>query len=340
MKAIIMHSTGTPEVLNLEEVPMPLIDKENKVLVKLKAAGINPIDTKLRSRGTFYPQQMPAILGCDGAGIVEQIGAGVTKFQVGDPVFYCADGLGAHSTGNYAEYAVISEHRLVPKPQSISFSQAAALPLCLITAWEALYDRGRLEANSKVLIHGGGGGVGHLAIQLAKIKGAQVATTVSSEEKAKLVFDLGADLIINYRKTDFVESILDWTDGKGADLVLDTVGGKVFFNSFAAVKVYGDLVTILSPDLKKENNLNIARTRNLRISLELMLSPEILGLEDYQTHQAWILQECGQLVDQGKLKVHLSKLFPLTDAWQAHQEIETGSTMGKIVLLIEDDKSH
>ena len=153
MKAIIMSKPGTPEVLELQDVPPPQITQPNQILVKLQAAGINPIDTKIRSRGTFYPDQMPAILGCDGAGIVEAVGNKVQKFQPGDEVYFCAGGLGEKGTGNYAEYAVVEEHLVAFKPKSLSFEEAAAAPLVLITAWKALYDRGRLEAGNTVLVH-------------------------------------------------------------------------------------------------------------------------------------------------------------------------------------------
>ncbi len=176
MKAVLMTAAGNPEVLQLQEVPKPS-PQPTEILVKLKAAGINPIDIKLRKRGTFYPDQMPAIIGCDGAGIIEAIGTEVTKFRVGDEVYFCNGGLGGHQ-GNYAEYTTIDEKFAAKKPNSVSFAEAAAAPLVLITAWEALYDRGRLEPGDKVLIHAGAGGVGHVAIQLAKLKGGMVATTV------------------------------------------------------------------------------------------------------------------------------------------------------------------
>ncbi|MEM1368476.1 MAG: alcohol dehydrogenase catalytic domain-containing protein, partial [Cyanobacteria bacterium P01_H01_bin.15] len=161
MKAALMRSPGDPSVLQIERVPVPSCEKANQVLVKLKAAGVNPIDTKLRRRGSFYPAEMPCILGCDGAGVVVETGKGVTHFQVGDEVYFCAGGLGATSTGNYAEWAVVPEHQLAPKPQNLSFAMAAAAPLVLITAWEALYDRGYLQGEQTVLIMGGAGGVGH-----------------------------------------------------------------------------------------------------------------------------------------------------------------------------------
>ncbi|CAN1213064.1 zinc-dependent alcohol dehydrogenase family protein [Tumidithrix helvetica PCC 7403] len=331
MKAILFTTAGEPEVLQLAEVPQPTIQTPTELLIRLKAAGINPIDTKLRRRGTFYPAKMPAILGCDGAGIVEAVGSDVTHFQVGDPVYFCHGGLGGHP-GTYAEFAIVDERWVARKPTSLSFEAAAASPLVLITAWEALYERGRLEAGRKVLIHAGAGGVGHIAIQLAALKGASVCTTVSSTAKADFVRQLGADLAILYKQTDFVQATLDWTDGEGVELAFDTVGGATFAQTFPAVQIYGDLVTILEPD--PTTKWKIARDRNLRISLELMLTPMLRGLTDLQRHQAQILSECARLFDEGKLQVHVSHSFPLAEAAAAHRLLEQDSITGKVVLTI------
>ena len=331
MKAVVMTSHGPPEVLQVQQVADPVIENDREVLVRLKAAGVNRIDTKLRTRGTFYPDKMPTILGCDGAGILEAIGKNVQKFQVGDEVYFCNSGIGAAS-GNYAELAVVDERFVGKKPSSLSFVEAAAAPLVLITAWESLYDRGKLQAGRKVLIHGGAGGVGHVAIQLAKLQGAEVATTISSEEKADFVKSLGTDLPI-FKNEDFAKVVLDWTNGEGVDLAFDTVGGKVFYDTIPVVKVYGDLVTILEPDTSL-GNLKVARQRNLRIGLELMLTPMMKGLMEAQEDQAKILQQCGRLFDQGKLKIYVNRTFPLDDAIEAHRILEAGSMVGKIVLTI------
>ena len=328
-----MTEVGEPNVLQLQELPDPQIKSDTEILVRLKAAGINPIDTKLRSKGTFYPDQMPAILGCDGAGIVEKVGSQVKKFQVGDGVYFCQGGLGAEA-GNYAELIVVDEKFASLKPQSLSFVEAAAAPLVLITAWEALYDRGRLQPGQKVLIHGGAGGVGHVAIQLALLQGAEVATTVSSADAADLVQELGADLVINYKETNFVEKVLEWTEGEGVDLGFDNIGDKVFYQTVFAVKNYGDLVTILEPD-PKLGNLKEARLRNLRISLELMLTPMLQARIHDQLDQTKILQQCARLVDEGKLKILVNQTFPLADASVAHKVLEAGGMKGKLVLTIE-----
>jgi NADPH:quinone reductase len=332
MKAILMTAAGDPNVLQLADIPEPTIQAPTEILVRLKAAGLNPIDIKLRSRGTFQPNRLPSILGCDGAGIVEAIGSEVTKFKVGDHVYFCNGGLGLHQ-GNYVELTTIDEKFAAHKPKSLSFEEAAAAPLVLITAWEALYDRGYLQsAPTNVLIHAGAGGVGHVAIQLAKLRGAKVCTTVGSEAKARFVRDLGADLAIAYKQTDFVETAIAWANGEGVDLAFDTVGGKLIEQTFPAIKVYGDLVTILEPPA--DISWKVARTRNLRFSFELMLTPMLLGQVNLQIQQAKILSECAALFDSGKLKIHVSEVFQLADTAKAHQLLESGSMTGKIAIAI------
>lgn len=333
MKAVLMTAVGDPEVLQLQEVADSSIQRDTELLVRLRAAGVNPIDTKLRRRGTFYPDQMPAILGCDGAGVVEAVGSAVQRFRVGDEVYFCQGGLGS-KLGNYAQMAVVDERFVARKPASLSFVEAAAAPLVLITAWESLLERGRLQAGQRVLIHAGAGGVGHVAIQLAKLHGAFVCTTVSSQEKAVLAHISGADRTILYKQVDFVQTTLDLTAGEGVDLAFDTVGGETFYKTFGAVRVYGDVVTILEP-AQEFTNWKTARLRNLRISYELMLTPMLQGLVAAQQHQAEILEQCARWIDEGKLKVHVSKMLPLKQAAEAHRLLEAGSLMGKIVLLID-----
>lgn len=329
MKAILMTASGNPEVLQFQEIPEPKIEKPTEILVRLKAAGVNPVDTKLRTKGTFYPENQQAILGCDGAGIIEAVGADVSKFIVGDEVYFCDGGLGGKQ-GNYAQMTVVDEKFAARKPKSISFIEAAASPLVLITAWEALRDRASMKSAQKVLIHAGAGGVGHVAIQLAKLQQAKVCTTVGDDEKASFVRQLGADRPILYKETDFVQATLDWTEGEGVDIGFDTVGGEIFSRTFAATKIYGDVVTILDADASTD--WKTARSRNLRISYELMLTPMLQGLVTAQQYQADILTQCSDLIDQGKLKIHVSNVFPLSEAVEAHRLLETGSITGKIVL--------
>jgi len=232
----------------------------------------------------------------------------------------------------YAEFRTIEERFLAHKPENLSFTEAAAAPLALITAWEALYDRAQIKAGQSVFINAGAGGVGHLAIQLAKIAGASVCSTASSKGKADFVRSLGADKVINYKEQDFVEAIMDWTDGKGVDVVMDNVGGEWIEKSFPAVAHYGHFVTLLLPD--KETDWTVARQRNIGIHLEIMLSPLLFDLQDAQKHQTSILEECARHFDNEKLKIHISKSMPLAEAAIAHAAIETGTTTGKIVLTM------
>lgn len=334
MRAIVMSEPGTPDVLKLQEIDRPEISEPSQILVRLMAAGINPIDTKLRERGLYFPDGLPAVLGCDGAGIIEATGSEVDRFQAGDQVYYCYGGLGQKrgnsSVGNYAEYAVVDEAYVAVKPAGLGFDEAAAAPLVLITAWEALFDRARIQSGQKVFIHAGAGGVGHVAVQLAKIAGCDVATTVSSDEKAVLVRELGADLVINYKNEDVAETLLAWTEGAGVHVAFDTVGGGAFNQLVPAMAHYSDMVTILQvPDDADWKSL---RLKNVRVSQELMLSPMVYDLKEAAGHQADILEQCTQLFDENRLSVFVSDVLPLEDAARAHSMVEAGGTTGKIVL--------
>jgi len=332
MQAVFMTRPGGPEVLEMRETARPAMSSEHQMLVRIRAAGVNPIDTKLRTRGTYFPEHMPAILGCDGAGIVEAVGNAVDRFRPGDAVYYCYGGLGQPGCGNYAEYAVVDAAYAAHKPASLDFTTAAAAPLVLITAWESLFDRAGLQSGQAVLIHAGAGGVGHVAIQLAKIAGARVATTVSDEEKAAFVRELGAEKIIRYREEDFAAAVLEWTDGIGVDAALDTVGGDTFAHTIPAVRHYGHLVTLLQfPD---DADWKTARVRNLHISQELMLTPMIDGLKDGALHQGAILEQCARLFDEKKLSVSVADVLPLAEAAEAHRRIEAGHMTGKLVLAV------
>jgi NADPH:quinone reductase len=331
MKAIVINETGGPEVLQLQDIPIPEITRPTDVLVKLKAAGINPVDAKFR-HGMYPINQFPTIPGCDGAGIIEDTGADVSRCKRGDEVYFFHGGIGT-GPGNYAEYIVLDESFVAGKPVSCDFIHAAALPLVFITAWEALHDRARIKPGHNVLIHAGAGGVGHIAIQVAKAAGANVCTTISSDEKAKFVKKLGADFIINYKQQNFVDAVIQWTDGNGVDIAMDNVGGDLIQATFPAVKHYGDLVTLLQvPD---NIDWSVARMRNLRFSFEIMLTPLLFNLVDAQKHQTWILEQCSRLVDEKKLVIHVNEELPLEQAPLAHAKIESGSTTGKIVLQIE-----
>lgn len=335
MKVIEMRETGGPSVLTLTERATPVPTTPTELLVRLHAAGVNPVDAKIRARGVMVPDGLPAVLGCDGAGVVEAVGDQVSRFRPGDPVWFCHGGLGGPA-GNYAEYALVDEAIAQPKPRNLDFVQAAAAPLVLIAAWGALYDRAGLTADKTVktvLVHAGAGGVGHVAIQLARLAGARVCTTVSGPRKAELARSLGADRTIDYKQEDLVEAVMDWTGGRGVDVALDTVGPEVLARTIPAMAHYGDLVTILQP--APDQDWKEVRSRNLRIGFELMLTPLLRELPEARAHQGEILRRCAQWIDDGELRIQVSETFPLAEVAEAHRRIEEGHTQGKLVLTMD-----
>ncbi|OGI38231.1 MAG: alcohol dehydrogenase [Candidatus Muproteobacteria bacterium RBG_16_64_10] len=332
MKAIVMTAPGGPEVLEPRDLPEPKLVHDTDMLVRVHAAGVNPVDTKMRAKPAGYPAPLPPVLGCDAAGVVQAMGPAVTGFRPGDEVYYCQ---APHHDrlGNYAQYAVV-DHRLVARmPKRMSFTDAAAVPLVLITAWEALHDRAGIKPWHKVLIHAGAGGVGHIAIQLARLVGAEVCTTVGSAEKAEFARALGANHTINYKEKNFAGDVLAWTGGRGADIAFDTVGGKTLADSFAAVRCYGDVVTLLAPDPAMD--WSVPRVRNQRLSFELMLIPVFTGMTDAMAHQGGILRRGTELFEARELRVHVDRTFPLERAAEAHALLASGKTKGKIVLTVD-----
>jgi len=330
MKAMLMTAVGNPDVLKFQDIKAPEITEATQIKVKLQAAGVNPVDTKIRRNGIFYDNPLPTVLGCDGAGVVVETGTEANLFKAGDKVWFCHGGLGREQ-GNYAEYTVLDERWVSLMPDIFSFAEAAASPLVLITAWGALFDRGGLQDGQTVLIHAGAGGVGHVAIQLAKLKGAKVITTVSSGQKAEFVKSLGADETIIYTQNGFAKAVNDLTGGKGADLVFDTVGASVFKESIPVTAHFGRLVTLLDPG---ELDLSEARMRNLLIGFELMLTPMLRDLNEARDKHVEILNQCAKWADDMLLKPHISKQLSLEEAAASHKLIEAGHTSGKIVLSI------
>lgn len=333
MKAIILTAAGGVENLVLTDIPKPSLQHSKQILVKLHAAGLNPVDYKLRGRGGFKPEKLPIILGCDGAGIIEEIGEEVSRFKVGDEVYFWHGGLGLDDQGNYAEYISIHEDYATEKPQQFSMQEAAALPLAWVTAWESLIDRAHLKSGETVLIHAAAGGVGHLAVQLAKNMGAMVIATVSGEEKINYVKSLGADHCIDYRTEDFVEATLKLTNGQGADIVFDTVGGETFCKSFAATKIYGRVVTLLEYPCNGDA-IKVAKLRNLSVSFEMMLTPAIFSLHDARINQRKMLEQANEWIKENRLKIRVAQAFSFEEIAQAHQALESGRTFGKMVLKI------
>ena len=333
MQAILLTAAGNTEVLKMTEVHKPQLSHPDFIRVRLHAAGINPVDCKMRNRGGMVPNKLPKILGCDGAGVVDAVGDAVTRFNVGYEVYFFNGGIGTEEQGNYAQYTVLHQDYVALKPKSLSMVEAAALPLAWITAWESLVDRANLQANQTVLIHAGAGGVGHLAVQLAKGLGAQVAVTVSSQEKADFAQSLGADYCINNRQTDFIQATLDWTKGVGVDVVLDAVGGDIFCRSISAARIYGKIVTLLEP-VCDSHAIKIAKLRNLSLIYELMLTPMIQGMHEARVAQRVMIEAATNMIEEGNLSVKVSQVLPLAEVAEAHKMVETGRMMGKIVLSI------
>jgi NADPH:quinone reductase len=333
MKAVLMAAPGGVEVLKIADVPLPTLVDPLEVLVRVRAVGVNPLDTKVRKLHFLYPENLPVVLGCDGAGVVERVGENVSRFKLGDEVYFFNGGLG-REPGTYAEYTVVHESCTARKPTRLSMVEAAAIPLVLISPWEALVDRAALAPGETVLVHGGAGGVGHIAVQLARHRGARVAATVSSELKAAFVKTLGAELAIAYREEDFVDATLRWTRGIGADVVLDTVGGPVFCKSFGALRMYGRISTLLSTACAL-SEINRARMRNLTVGYVQTTAPSVLGDNAARRAQTRILETAAPLFDRGDLKVTVSEVLPLEEAAVAHRLVEEGHTIGKVVLQID-----
>lgn len=332
-KAVVCNGTGGPEVLDQSEIDLPWPGKPGEVLVRMKAAALNPADGFFRALGPYVAGDAPLVLGHDGAGIVEEVGKGVTQFKPGDRVCFCNGGIGGHP-GTYAEFAVVPASQLVAIPDSVDFHRAAALPLVTITGWEALYERAGLQAGERVLIHAGAGGTGHVAIQLAALVGAKVATTVSGDDKAEFTAGLGADRPILYRTADFVEEARIWTGGRGLDVALDNIGPEGMRKTFHAMAPYGRIVTLMGTPADDADET--AYVQNLTIHNVMMLTPMILGLQDRLDAQARIVDHGMVLLAKGNLDIHIAERFALADIRAAHARLDGGGTMGKIVIHIAD----
>lgn len=331
MRAVLMTAVGGPEVLKLAEIPEPEVESGHDVRVQLRAAGINPVDYKLRSGGTISGT-LPAILGWDGAGVVDRIGPEVTRFRPGDEVYFCDGGFGP-TPGTYQGAKVLDEAYVARKPRRLSFVEAAAAPLVTITAWEALVERAQVAEGQRVLVQAGAGGVGHMSVQIARIAGARVATTVSGEEKSALAAALGAELLIDYCREDVGEKLRAWTGMDGADVVHDTVGGNTFTACFSLVRPYGDLVSNVESPWENEA-IEEMHNRNLRVSFTWMPAPSVFGWREHRERQRTILERAGNRFDSGDLRVQVGATFPLERAADAHRALEAGKVVGKAVLTI------
>ncbi|ACU73434.1 Alcohol dehydrogenase GroES domain protein [Catenulispora acidiphila DSM 44928] len=310
MRAVSQDSFGDPTVLHAVEVPVPAL-LPSEVLVRVHATGVNPVDAMVRSGAFAMLGQPPFVLGWDVSGVVEETVPGVTRFEVGDEVYGMP--FFPRAGNAYAEYVAVPSRQLARKPAAIDHDHAAALPLAGLTAWQALVDAAGVSEGDKILIHAGGGGVGHLAVQIAKARGAHVVATASAA-KHDFVLGLGADEVIDYRAVDITEAI------KGMDVVLDTVGGAVGRQSIEVLRPGGLLLTIVD---RMDRELRAATIDAGRRFAGITVEPDYVGLE-----------ALAALVDAGKLRPYVEHAIPLDDAAKAHELIESGRTQGKIVLTL------
>jgi len=319
MKAMILKSFGGPDSFELSDVPKP-VPQAGQVLVRVHATSINPLDYQVR-RGD-YPDlvPLPAITGHDVSGVVEAIGPGVSAFAPGDEVWYTPQIFDGQ--GSYAEYHVAAESIIARKPASLSHLEAASLSLVGGTVWEALTVRAVLRVGESILIHGGAGGVGHVAIQVAKAMGARVFTTVR-EANAEFVRSLGADVVIDYTQEDYVEAIMRETAGHGVDVVFDTIGGDTLARSPDALAQLGRVVSIV--DIAQPQNLVQAWGKNA--SYHFVFTRQNRGK----------LDELSALVERGQLRPHVGAVYSLADIPLAHARLESANNglLGKIAIAVE-----
>jgi NADPH:quinone reductase-like Zn-dependent oxidoreductase len=310
MNAIRIHSYGGPEVLQYEDVPRPRMRKRD-VLVRVHAAGVNPLDWQARSRllNGCIQHRLPLIPGWDVSGVVQEVGSCVSQFKKGDQVFAMAD---PTRDGAYADYIAIRATALALKPKSLHHVRAAAVPLSVLAAWRSLFDLGHLQSGQRILIHGGSGGVGHFAVQLAKWKGAWVVATASTKNQ-ELLRKIGADEAIDYRTQTFEDVV------PKVDVVLDTVGGETQERSWLVLKKGGALISLVEPPSEQE-----ARRFGIR---GIMCSLQPNGAR---------LGKIAKLIDSAKLKPTVDRILPLSEARRAHELSQSGHVRGKIVLRVND----
>ena len=328
MKAQLLQTFGETPDFRMGETDTPAL-KPGHVLVRVSATSVNPIDIKMRVMRPAFAPALPAVLGMDVAGVVEAVGEGVTGFRPGDEVFGCAGGI-AGLPGALAELMPCDARLLAPKPANLSMEEAAALPLVTITAWQALFDRARIQPGHFVLVHAGAGGVGHVAVQLAKAAGARVAATVSSRQKADLAAAMGADDIIDYRREKPEEYVARLTGGRGFDIVFDTVGGANLDASFAAAATGG---TVVSTNTRSTHDLSPMHAGGLTLSVVFMLLPLLTG-QGREAHGE-IMRQAARLAAAGRLRPHLGHTLSWRDIAKAHELVASGRTMGKVAVRID-----
>jgi NADPH:quinone reductase len=327
MKAMVIDRFGPPEVFYEAELDAPKL-KAGYVLVKVHASSVNPIETKIRAGLVpAITPPFPAVLNGDFSGIVAEVGEEAAGFKVGDEVFGCAGGV-TNESGALAEYMLADSKLIGHKPQNTDYGTAALYPLVSITAYELL-EKAQIKQGDKVLIHGIAGGVGHIALQLAKIKGAKVYGTVSGDAKGRSALELGADAVINYRENSVEEYVKQYTGSKGFDVVIDTVGGENLLNSFKAVKLNG---TVCTTNSRVSLDLGMMHRKAISLRCVFILIQLVDGI-DRERHGA-ILKEVKGLIESGKLKIlKAEKEFLFTEVGEAHSYLESGRAEGKISLL-------
>jgi NADPH:quinone reductase-like Zn-dependent oxidoreductase len=312
MRAVVQDAFGGPEVLHVAEVPQPA-PIPTEVLVRVHAAGVNPVDWKTRTgkgaAGALGP--LPFTIGWDVSGVVEQVGFGVTRFAPGDEVF----GMPRfpRQAAAYADYVTAPSRQLARKPANLSHVEAAAIPLAALTGWQAIVETARLEPEQRILIHGAAGGVGHLAVQIAKSRGAIVVGTAKAAQH-DFLRGLGADELIDYTTTRFEDEVAD------LDVVLDLIGGETSLRSVSTLRRGGLLIVV--PSGADQSVLAEAEKHGVRAT-NIMVEPDYVALE-----------EIAALAESGHLRVEIDAVFPLEEAAKAHEHGESRSGRGKIVLSV------
>lgn len=328
MRAMVINDFGDSRVFEEVELARPIL-KSGEVLIKVAATSVNPLDYKLRLGMMPGLVNFPMVLHGDVSGVIVQISSDVHNFAVGDEVYGCIGGL-LDMQGALAEYVAVDSQLISLKPKKLSLIEAAALPLVAETVWEGLVTKCRVQPGQKVLIYGGTGGVGHVAIQLAKILGAQVYATVSEERKGTLAKELGAECIINYKEEPLADYVAKYTQDKGFDVVFDTVGGTNLKTAMQAVANNGAIITI---DPHGEYDLTNLFLKNANLYCVMQPLPLITGKNRHYYNE--ILAKIAEYVDTGKIKPLIDhKIFNLSEVSLAHDYLANGQAIGKVLIAI------
>jgi NADPH2:quinone reductase len=309
---------GAPDVFEERDVEKPR-PGPGESLVRVVASGTNPIDAKFRAAGGSRGLEAPVILGADVSGVVEEVGPGVTDLAPGDEVYYTPEVSGPRSNGGYAEYHVAKANIVARKPPTLSHEEAAAVPLAGGTAYEALVRRLGVKVGETVLIHGGAGGVGSFAIQIARSAGARVLATAGPDNQETLQA-LGADVAIDYTQQEAAEAALDDTGGTGVDVVLDAVGGETVMNSIPATRPFGRLATILGA----QGDLTPLYQKNQTLYGVFLLRERAR------------LEEMARLIESGQIRPLIDRVLDLREVGEAHERLDSGHGRGKIVLRVAE----